>query len=142
MDLEFFRQNIYFVILACASLAGFLYLTMRTPGSGRNSLTPAEATMKINREQAIVVDVREAENYAAGHLPESRSIPEARIDERLGDLQKLKKFPVILVCQAGTRSSEVRSRLEKEGFSEIYNLAGGINAWKAAGFPLKKGNKK
>jgi len=131
-----------FIILALASLAGFLFLTFRPPGESRNAVNPAEATMMINRENAVVIDVRETDQYVTGHVPDSRNIPEARLEERAADLQKLKHFPLILVCQSGPRSAAACTLLEKKGFPNVRNLAGGIGAWKEAGLPLKKGAKR
>lgn len=139
--MEFIQQNIYLVTIAVLSGIVLLVTSLRRPGGG-NALSPTEATMLINREDALVIDVREAAEYVNGHVPESRNIPAASLDERIGELDKFKGSPLILVCQSGTRSSGACSRLAKQGFSRVHNLDGGIGAWAQAGLPLKKGNKK
>jgi rhodanese-related sulfurtransferase len=114
---------------------------LRTAG-GKNSLTPTQATLLINREDAQVIDVRESDEYISGHLPESRNIPVARLAERAGELDKFKEAPLILVCKTGARTTGACSQLEKLGFTRVHALEGGIEAWRAAGLPLKKGSKK
>ena len=98
--------------------------------------------MLINREDALVVDVREPDEYVSGHVPDSRNIPLSRLDERMGELEKFKEAPVILVCQTGARSGDACGKLTKKGFTKLHNLEGGIAAWRTAGMPLKKGAKK
>ena len=116
-------------------------MSFRRP-AGSNSLTPTQATLLINRENAQIIDVREQEEYVAGHLPESRNFPAGRLEERAGELDKFKDTPVLLICQSGARSTGACKQLANLGFTKVHNLEGGINAWRAAGLPLKKGSKK
>lgn len=139
--MEFVQQNIYLVVIAILSGAMLLVTSLRRPG-GSNALTPTEATLLINREDALVLDVREVAEYVNGHVPDSRNIPAGQLEERAGELDKFKNSPLILVCQSGARSSGACSRLAKLGFTRVHNLAGGIGAWSQAGLPLKKGSKK
>ena len=85
--MEFIQQNIYMIAIAVISGTLLLAMSFRRP-SGRNSLTPTQATMLINREDAQVIDVRETEEYVAGHVPESRHFPLSRLEERAGELDK------------------------------------------------------
>ena len=143
LRLDFIIQNIYLVAIAAVSGGMLLVMTFGgTGGGGRNSLTPTQATLLINREDAQIIDVREPDEYAAGHLPESRNIPAARLEERAGELDKFKDAPLLLVCQTGARSSGACPRLAKLGFTKVSSLGGGLNAWREAGLPLKKGAKK
>jgi rhodanese-related sulfurtransferase len=137
--LEFITQNIFFVLLALGSGTALLVLSLRA-STGRNHLTPTQATLLINREDAQVIDIRKASDYAGGHLPDARNIPVEQFDARVGELDR--DAPLILVCQNGTRSTNARKRLEKLGFSRVNSLAGGISGWREAGLPLRKGAKK
>jgi rhodanese-related sulfurtransferase len=139
--LEFIQQNMYLVAIAVVSGIALLVVSFRRPGD-RNSLTSTQATMLINREDAQVIDVREPDEYVAGHLPESRNIPLGRLEERAGELDKFKDTPLILVCQTGSRSTGACKQLIKLGFARVHNLEGGLGGWQAAGLPLKKGAKK
>lgn len=140
--MEFIQQNIYLIAVAALSGIALLVISLRRPRASKNSLTTTQATMLINREDAQVVDVSESDEYMSGHLPESRNIPLARLEERAGDLDKFKDAPLILVCQTGVRSTTACQKLEELGFAKVHTLEGGINAWRAAGLPLKKGSKK
>lgn len=139
--MEFIQQNIYLVAIAVISGTMLVLMSFRRPGDS-NALTATQATLLINRENAQIIDVREHNEYVAGHLPESRHIPAGRLEERAGELDKLKDTPLILICQSGARSTGACKQLAKLGFSKVHNLDGGIDAWRAAGLPLKKGSKK
>ncbi len=139
--MEFIQQNLLLVLMALGSGGALIAMSMRRPG-GRSGVTPTQATLLINREDAQVIDVRGSDEYVSGHLPDSRNIPLEQLEARAGELEKFKDTPVILVCQTGARSSGACKQLEKLGFSKVNNLESGIAGWRAAGLPLKKGAKK
>jgi rhodanese-related sulfurtransferase len=139
--LEFIQQNLMWVLLALGSGAALVVLTVRGPG-GRMGLTPTQVTLLINRQDAQVIDLRSAEDYAHGHLPDARNIPSEQLDARAGEIDKLKETPLILVCQNGTRSANACGQLRKLGFGKVDSLAGGIAGWRAAGLPVRKEGKK
>ena len=139
--MEFIQQNMYLVAIALVSGIGLLVITFRRPGDA-NSLNATQATQLINREDAQIVDVREPDEYVAGHLPESRNIPAGQLGDRAGELDKYKDTPLILVCQNGARSASACKQMIALGFARAHNLEGGIVGWRAAGLPLKKGAKK
>ncbi|EXI91597.1 MAG: Inner membrane protein YgaP [Candidatus Accumulibacter sp. BA-94] len=136
--MEFVQQNILLVAVAFVSGGMLLVLTFRRPG-GAKAVTANQATMLINRENAQLVDVRDSNEYVAGHLIDSRNIPSASLAERAGELEPFKDKPIILICQSGTRSQAACATLAKLGFARVHNLEGGIAAWSEAGLPLKKG---
>jgi rhodanese-related sulfurtransferase len=138
--LEFILQNLFLVLLAAGSGTALIVLTVR--GGGKTGLSPTQATLLINREDARVIDVRSADEYAAGHLPESQNIPLDQLAARAGEIGPLQDAPLIVVCQTGTRSAAACRQLEKLGFDRVNNLAGGIGGWRAAGLPVRKGAKK
>jgi rhodanese-related sulfurtransferase len=139
--LEFILQNIFLVFLAAGSGAALIVLTVRGAG-GKTGLSPTQATLLINREDARVIDVRNADEYATGHLPESQNIPLDQLETRASEIDHLKDTPLIVVCQTGARSAGACKQLEKLGFGKVGNLAGGIGGWRAAGLPVRKGAKK
>jgi len=139
--LEFIQQNILLIAVAMVSGSLLLALSLRRPGGARG-VTSAQATMLINRENAVLIDVREANEYAGGHLSAARNVPAGALAERAGELEQFKDKPVILVCQTGARSSAACSSLVKLGFSRVHTLEGGIGAWTEAGLPLKKGGRR
>ena len=139
--MEFIQQNLLLVLMALGSGGALIPMSMRRPGGG-SGVTPTQATLLINREDAQVIDVRGSDEYVSGHLPDSRNIPLEQLEARAGELEKFKDTPVILVCQTGARSSGACKQLEKLGFSKVNNLESGIAGWRSAGLPLKKGAKK
>lgn len=139
MPMEFINQNILLISIVVISGLGLLWPMFAR--SGKNEVNPAEATLLINREDAHIVDVREADEFAAGHLPEARNIPLAKLADRVNEIEKFKDKPVIVCCAAGMRSAKGCSELGKLGFSRVYSLAGGVDAWVGAGYPVKKGTR-
>ncbi|MBS1143549.1 MAG: Rhodanese-like protein [Proteobacteria bacterium] len=139
MPMEFINQNILLISLVVVSGLSLLWPVLMRPSG--NSVGPVEATQLINREDAHILDVREADEFAAGHLPEAKNIPVSKLAERLGELEKFKDKPVIVCCASGMRSNKACGELKKQGFEKLYNLAGGVDAWVGAGYPVKKGGK-
>ena len=99
---------------------------------------PGEAVQLINRRDAVVLDVRNAQEYKAGHITNARHLPEGEIDARMKELEKIKAKPIIVSCARGNRSLNVANRLQKLGFAEVFSLRGGIAAWQQANMPLEK----
>jgi rhodanese-related sulfurtransferase len=97
-----------------------------------------DAVQLINRRDALVIDVRETGDYAAGHIAGARHVPAAQLDERLKELDKHKSRPIIVSCGTGSRSASVSAALRKHGFAEVFALRGGIAGWQQAGLPLEK----
>jgi rhodanese-related sulfurtransferase len=97
-----------------------------------------ELVQLINRRDAVVIDVRDASEYAAGHITNARHIPEAQLAERLKELDRFKTRPIVVSCASGGRSARAGSVLQKHGFTEVFTLRGGIGAWQQASMPLEK----
>lgn len=137
--MEFLTQNNNYLWAISALISGvaLLVMTLRTKASGPR-LTPAQATQLINREDAQVIDVREQPEWAKGRIAGSRHIPVGQLDQRIGDLEKFKERPLIVVCASGMRSASACSTLRKAGFEKVFALDGGIGAWEQAGLPLTK----
>ena len=105
---------------------------------GFRAVSPSEATQLINREDALVLDVREDGEYQGGHIINALHIPVASLNERLGELEKHKDKPIIVGCRSGQRSARACATLRKQGFEQVYNLSGGVMAWQNANLPLSK----
>jgi rhodanese-related sulfurtransferase len=97
-----------------------------------------EAVQLINRRDAVVLDVRDAADYNAGHIAGARHIPEGQLADRLKELEKYKSRPIVVSCRAGTRAPAATGMLRKSGFAEAFALRGGVTAWQQAGLPLEK----
>ncbi len=134
--MEFIQQNLMWVGLAAVSGGMLLWQTFNGPGGSNISVN--QATLLINRQDALVVDVRETAEWSAGHIPSARHIALGHLDKHLSEIEKFKDKPVILVCASGSRSGSGCGVLKKAGFQQVFNLAGGIRAWSDAGLPMTK----
>jgi rhodanese-related sulfurtransferase len=128
-------NNILLIAVALVSGGALLWPTLTLRGK-RGS--PQDVTMLINRGKATILDVRDAKDYADGHLPDAKNIPLADLDKRLSELDKLKNRSVIVVGKTDARASAAATKLGKAGFADVVNLEGGIAAWQKAGLPLAK----
>jgi rhodanese-related sulfurtransferase len=133
----FIKDNLPWVGLAVFSGGMLLWQTWQARGAGAG-VSPMQATLMINREDAVVVDVREAAEYGGGHIPNSRHIPLSQFDKRLPELEKFKARAIIVNCASGNRSSSACGVLRRAGFDKVFNLSGGISAWDQAGLPITK----
>ena len=125
----------WMLILVALTSGGALLLPVMMQGKGLN---PAEAVLLMNREKAVVIDVCEPAEFAAGHIVGARNVPLAQLDAQLPQVVKNKATPVILVCQAGVRSGRALAVARKLGYENVQSLAGGLKAWQAASMPLSK----
>lgn len=105
---------------------------------GYSSISPAESTQMINRDDALILDVRESNEYSEGHIINSLHIPLSALKTRMSDLEKHKAKKVIIACRSGHRSSQACATLRKAGFEQVFNLSGGVMAWESASLPLIK----
>lgn len=138
--MEFLQQNWYWAALAAVS-GGLLVVDLLRNRSGGDMLSPLDATLKINREDALVVDVRTQDEFMGGHIVGARHIPLAELEKRAPELEKLQPRPVILCCQSGSRSANAVAILRKAGIGQVFNLRGGVMEWERAGQPLARGRK-
>lgn len=100
--------------------------------------SPSVAIQLMNHEEAVVIDVREDNEYAKGHIVGSIHMPMSYFDDRLKDIEKYKSKPIIVGCQSGQRSGQACSKLTKAGFETVYNLSGGIMNWQHENMPITK----
>ena len=134
---EFVRNNILLFVVALVSGGMLLWpLVRRTSGGPWVSTT--QATHLINREDALIVDVREPNEFAAGHVLGAKNLPLARLDASGAELAKKKERPVIVYCDGSERSAKALASLKKQGFTRVANLSGGIAAWQQAGLPVEE----
>ena len=110
------------------------------PASGQTSvfrsLSPQEAKSLIEtRKDLVLVDVRSPQELYEGSIPGSQLIPFGELAQ--GRMTLPTGQPLLLICAVGGRSYAVGQYFSGKGYGEIYNLAGGISAWKAAGLPLQ-----
>ncbi len=130
-------NNIWLVMIAAISGVMLLWplLSQRSSGPAVSTL---KATQLINEKDALILDVRSADEYARGHILNARNVPAGQLDARAGELEKFKERPVIVSCQTGMNSTVACTALRNKGFKEVYLLTGGLAAWEQAGLPVSK----
>ncbi|HEX9431499.1 MAG TPA: rhodanese-like domain-containing protein [Burkholderiales bacterium] len=134
---DFVRNNLLLFVVALVSGGMLLWpLVRRTTGGPWVNTT--QATQLINRDDALVIDVREPGEYATGHVLGAKNLPLARLAAPAGELAKRKDRPVIVYCDGGERSAKAMAALKKQGYTRVANLSGGIGAWQQAGLPVEK----
>ena len=135
-----FLQKGYNPLLALTALVagGMLLWPLVRRTTGGPWVNTARAIELINREDALVLDVRDAGEYGAGHILGAKHLPIARIDEGAGELAKRKDRPLIVYCDGSERSAKAAAALKRQGFTQVANLSGGLDAWRQAGLPVEK----
>ncbi len=134
--MSFLIENWYLLVLALVSGIGLALPVLR--GGAGLGLQPQAAVQRINRDKAVVVDVREAEEYAAGHITNAKHIPLAQIEERLPQVVKNKTLPVIFVCATSPRSTRAQTGGKKTGLRQARGAGRWHAAWARASLPVVK----
>lgn len=136
--MQFVKDNLFTIGLAVVSGLMLLWPMISGRAGGRKQVGTLEAVQKINHEDAVILDVREPAETAQGHIARAKLIPLGQLSGRLNELEKFKAKPIIVACRSGNRSANACGILMKHGFSNVYNLAGGMNAWTQANLPVEK----
>lgn len=125
------------VFTLCLSMLGVVPGVLAVPNGGAVDVKQGAAMQK---QGALLLDVREQNEYVAVHAPGSTLIPLGQLSSRLGEIQQYKNKPIAVVCRSGRRSAQGVELLHKAGFTQAVNVDGGMNAWESAGLPVIKGN--
>lgn len=105
---------------------------------GKSSVAPLRATQMINREEAVVVDVRPLADFNKGHIVNAINIPTSALKNQISQVAKHKGKPIIVVCRSGAQSSAACKVLRDAGIEQVYNLQGGMMAWQSDSLPISK----
>lgn len=119
-------------LLAALSLVEFIRLRRQQFG-----LNPQEAVQLMNKEHAIVLDIRDNDAFRSGHIIDALSMPKAKSQDVIKKLGKNRTKPLIITCYTGTSAESIASELRHAGF-HTHILAGGMRAWSAANLPTVK----
>jgi rhodanese-related sulfurtransferase len=93
----------------------------------------------LQSQGALVIDVREPNEYAESHAPGTTLIPLGQLESRLSEIRAHQNQPLVLFCRSGKRSAQAQEILVKAGFTKAVNMEGGLNAWTKAGLPVVSG---
>lgn len=136
--MQFVQNNFLLVGLALISGMMLLWPFISRFLGGAKQVDTLEAVQKINHDDALVIDVREPGEVAQGKIARAKVIPLGELKNRAGELEKHKTKPIIMVCRSGSRSAGACGILSKLGFTEVYNLSGGMIAWQQSNLPVEK----
>lgn len=132
--LEFAVNHYFLVGIWLAFVLALLWDGQQKSGK---TVSTAEATMLINKQDAIVLDIREHKEYSAGHIANALNIPYSKLATRLDELNKSKEKPIILVCKSGQTVGMAGKMLKEKGFNAL-RLQGGMLEWQNQNLPLVK----
>lgn len=135
--MKFIVDNWILIVAAFASGAMLVWPMVAKSGLGGGALSASEAVRLINHEKAVLIDVCEPAEFAAGHAAGARNVPLSALDSAKG-LPTNKALPLVLMCATGARSSRAAAQLRKAGFANVHALAGGNAAWREASLPIEK----
>lgn len=102
---------------------------------GGPSVSPAQLTDMVNREDAVVLDLRDTAEYRQGHVVGSINMPFGKLAERVAELERFRDRPIIVVCKMGHHSGAVAKTLKEKGFTRVFRLGGGMLEWQGAQLP-------
>jgi rhodanese-related sulfurtransferase len=135
---EFILNNLALVGIFVASGLMLVWPEVMRLAGAQNELGTLDATRLMNQGTTLVLDIRDAKDFAAGHLPRARHIPLDELSNRVEEIGKYKDKPVIVTCRSGSRAGAATRVLRKAGFSAVYQLKGGLVAWEQASLPVEK----
>lgn len=138
--LEFAGNHLFLVSLFFALLILLLWNLFGGVLGGVGQIEPAAMIRMMNRDHAMVVDVRSEEEFRGGHILNAVNIPDAVIADRQKELEKARNKPLILYCNNGGISLNTTRRLKALGFENAFCLNGGMASWRSAGLPVSKEN--
>ncbi|SNC64993.1 Rhodanese-related sulfurtransferase [Marinobacter sp. es.048] len=132
---EFVVNHYILVSLFVAFLVAILILESRRGGA---KISAQGAVNLINKDEAVVVDIRDRKEFGEGRITGSVNIPLNSLKSRAGELSKFKDKQIIVADKMGQHSAMAVKQLNGEGFSNVVRLNGGVADWKASNLPLVK----
>lgn len=136
--MQYLQNNIWMVMIAVSSGLMLLWSIFGNRLRGVKEVDVVEALQLINHKNAIILDVREESEYKSGHILNAKWIPLGKLVGRIGELERYRAQPIVLVCRSGQRSASACVALGKQGFAQAYNLSGGVMGWQKSNLPLEK----
>ena len=132
---KFIIDNSWLIGLILISGGALLVPVLQRSGAKVSLL---QATQLMNQSRCTILDVREATDFAAGHIRHAKNIPVSELLKRITELEKQKAHTVLTVCASGTRSATASAILTRAGFANVVSVEGGMLAWQTQGLPVVK----
>jgi len=135
--LEFIGHHPYLAGATLLAAIAVLVFELRARVHAFAALSAMQAVRLMN-QGALVIDLRSKELYDAGHIVEARNVPVAELESQADALKKWRDKSVITYCDSGANGASAARSLMKLGFTKVFNLQGGLNAWVKDNLPLAK----
>ncbi|QBF83098.1 rhodanese-like domain-containing protein [Shewanella maritima] len=140
--IQFFQANPILSLAWVGLFVAFIVTTVKSATSKVANINHQTLTQMVNKQDAIVVDVRSKDEFKKGHIVGAKNVTMSEIkNNQATSLEKHKTSPIIVVCNAGMTSSQAAQLLVKQGFESVSNLTGGMTDWKAANLPVVAGKR-
>lgn len=136
--INFAARNYHLFIALAVVIAIIVWTEMRRVTQGYKEITPAEAVLLINKQNAFVLDIRESNERIQGSIIDAKHIALSVLTQNIGGLSADKEKPIIVFCKTGNRSSQASKQLLKNNYTRVFSLKGGINAWINDHLPVTK----
>ncbi len=135
MIFEFLEQQ---YILVGAWLFVLFLLLKHESRKGGVPVSPQELSNLVNKQEGVVLDIRDSKEFRSGHITEAINIPFNDLANKMSEINAYKEKPVIVVCKMGQTAGGVTKQLKEAGFTQVYKLTGGMGEWSASSLPVVK----
>jgi len=133
--IEFIGNHLALVAAFIGVLGALLYTLVQ--GGGAAALSPQRAVLVLNQDDAVPVDVRPDAAYKAGHIINAVNVSQQDITGGAARLAKYKDRPLLVYCESGLQSGAAVKALRRQGYTKVYNLRGGLAAWRGENLPVQ-----
>ena len=135
--LEFSGNHPLLVTGIVVAWLAVMFYEIRLKSQSLSHVTATEAVRLMN-QGAVVIDVRKPDEYAEGHIVNSKNIALQDLTSKKQLLDKYKKKTVLTVCNSGLASNRAAAQLRQEGVEQAFSIRGGIAGWKSDNMPIEK----
>lgn len=132
---EFISSHFILVSIFVFLLVAFIVNEGKQGGS---AITPSNLVSLVNREGAVIVDIRDTKEFGTGHIAGAVNMPFTTVESRMGELDPYKEKPIVLVCKMGQHAGSIGRKLKAQGFENVRRLSGGMAEWGANSLPVVK----
>lgn len=136
---QFLQNHMFLTSLFVGLSVLLIYTEIQIRNRRYNEVKPSEAINLINHQNAVVIDVRSDKEFEQGHIINALNIPLDKLEQSSKKLSKYKDKAIIIYCRTGQTSQRACKQLEKDNFSKIHNLRGGLLSWERDSLPLSSG---
>ena len=136
--IEFAGNHLFLVTLFISILTLLIWNMYGSAITGATLVEPAEVIRMINHEHAVILDIRSSTDYETGHVLNAINIPDTELNDRLKELGKYQKKPIVVCCANGALTGSIMRVLKTGGFEKVFGMKGGLTAWRNASLPVTR----